>query len=83
MTCIIDFNGKFHGVTASWWCDWDGEQVFFGGEWNEVPVMLSDCKPTQEMCRDWVKTHTGEWYPLESDKERLAVGKRWRYDNDI
>ena len=48
--CIIDFEGytipgHFH---TSFWADYDGEKVIFGGDWRDIPPLVIDHEPTEE-----------------------------------
>ena len=60
--CVYDFCGsmKWPGgsrLPASFWADWDGEQVVFGGDWSDVPPMRSLSEPTEEQCWEHARTY--------------------------
>ena len=59
--CIIDFCGSTNPghFTVSFWADWDGERVVFGGDWSDVPSMQTATEPTREEVVAHVEKITG------------------------
>lgn len=56
--CIEDFCGTDrHGFHVEFWADWDGQRVFFGGDWKDVPPMLATEQPTTEQVHNWAHKH--------------------------
>jgi hypothetical protein len=57
--CIVDFNGYSQPghFPVSFWADWDGSKVVFGGDWQEIPDMPTDKEPTEDEVHAWVKEH--------------------------
>jgi hypothetical protein len=48
--CIVDFNGTVCGIPSAFWADYYPDEgiVEFGGDWNDVPIMIVDKEPSQE-----------------------------------
>ena len=59
--CIVDFNGYtlLGHFPVSFWADWDGHKVIFGGDWEGIPNMLIQIEPSEEMVYAYVNNHGG------------------------
>jgi hypothetical protein len=67
MLCIVDFNGSAkypatnthhaYSVPCAFWADWDGDRVYFGGEWENIPPMESMTEPTKQQVYAWAAQH--------------------------
>lgn len=57
--CIVDFCGySYPGHwPTSFWADWDGSEVIFGGDWDHIPNMPTDTEPTEQEVDAWVAKH--------------------------
>ncbi len=58
MTCIVDFNGKFNGFPVSFWADYVGATVKFGGDWSDVPDWYCPTEPTRQEVQDYATKHS-------------------------
>lgn len=55
--CVFDFCGytKQGHFPVSFWADYNTEtkQTVFGGDWSDVPPMMTDDEPTEEAVAAW------------------------------
>ena len=65
--CIEDFCGRCSGLPTSYWADWDGTAVGFGGEWQDIPDMPTDIEPTPNEVNQWAKDHGADIYTINQD----------------
>lgn len=56
--CIVDRVGGGRFPT-SFWADWDGKKVVFGGDWRDVPDMPAKREPTEKRVYAWAHKHGG------------------------
>jgi hypothetical protein len=70
--CIVDWNagGRF---PTSFWADWDGEKVVFGGDWRDVPDMPAKREPTQKRVYAWAHKHGGLKIGVPSKESKMGA----------
>lgn len=57
---IVDFNGHVQGTSMieSFWAEWNGRTVVFGGDWQGVPDMPADVEPDSKSVWAWAGKHS-------------------------
>ena len=56
---ITDFNGYTspgHHL-VSFWAEYDGAEVTFGGDWGDVPPMKASRRPSVARVKAWARKH--------------------------
>ena len=65
MTCVEDFCGTctHHSWShaTSFWADWDGCTVHFGGAWGHVPDMVSADVPSIDTVQAHARLYGGHY----------------------
>lgn len=75
--CIVDWNtgGSF---PTSFWADWDGKKVVFGGDWRDVPDMPAKREPTQKRVYAWAHKHGGLKIGVPSSLSAAHQKQDWK-----
>jgi hypothetical protein len=56
--CIEDFCGtNSQGLPVQFWADWDGKEVVYGGDWEEIPPLATAIRPSVEDVHNWAHKH--------------------------
>lgn len=61
MVCVYDFAGNSRHV--GFWADWSKltKTVYFGGDWWDIPNMISQTEPSESQVYEWALSHGWPW----------------------